>query len=198
MSFSKKYLKETSEICKLMDPDLIEKMATSVAEVRDSGGRMFFVGSGGGAGHASHAVCDFRKISNLECYTPTDNVSELSARVNDDGWDTSYVNWLKVSKFCEKDALFVFSVGGGSEEKEISVNLVNCIKLANEKGSKVFGVVGRDGGFTRKSSDLVVVVPTMDNDLVTPHTEGWQAVLWHLIVSHPKVAQNEMKWESTK
>ena len=136
MSFSEKYLKETLKICELMDPDLIEKMATSVAETRDSGGRMFFVGSGGGAGHASHAVCDFRKISNLECYTPTDNVSELSARVNDDGWDTSYVNWLKVSKFCEKDALFVFSVGGGSEEKEISVNLVNCIKLANEKGLK--------------------------------------------------------------
>ena len=198
MSFSEKYLNETSKICELIDPNLIEKMATSIAEIRDSGGRMFFVGSGGGAGHSSHAVCDFRKIANLECYTPTDNVSELSARVNDDGWDTSYVNWLKVSKFCEKDALFVFSVGGGSEEKKISVNLVNCIKLANEKGSKVLGVVGRDGGFTKKSSDLVVVVSTIDNDLVTPHTEGWQAVLWHLIVSHPKVAQSEMKWESTK
>ena len=198
MSFSEKYLNETSKICELIDPNLIEKMATSIAEIRDSGGRMFFVGSGGGAGHSSHAVCDFRKIANLECYTPTDNVSELSARVNDDGWDTSYVNWLKVSKFCEKDALFVFSVGGGSEEKKISVNLVNCIKLANEKGSKVLGVVGRDGGFTKKSSDLVVVVSTIDNDLVTPHTEGWQAVLWHLTVSHPKVAQSEMKWESTK
>ena len=176
-----------------MDPDLIEKMATSVAETRDSGGRMFR-GSGGGAGHASHAVSILGK--QIGVLHPNRYVSELSARVNDDGWDTSYVNWLKVNKFCEKDALFVFSVGGGVRE-EISVNLVNCIKLANER-AKVFGVVGRDGGFTKKSSDLVVVVPTMDESLVTPHTEGWQAVLWHLLVSHPKVIQNEMKWESTK
>ena len=198
MSFAEKYLSETSKISELIDPTLIEKIADALSDLRNSGGRLFFVGSGGGAGHSSHAVCDFRKLADIECYTPTDNVSELSARINDDGWDTSYSNWLKVSKFSSKDALFVFSVGGGSAEKNISVNLVNCIKLAIENGSKIFGVVGRDGGFAAESSDLVVVVPTMDESLVTPHAEGWQAVLWHLLISHPKVNQNEMKWESTK
>tara|TARA_B100001027_G_scaffold216768_1_gene194200 strand:- start:2681 stop:3277 length:597 start_codon:yes stop_codon:yes gene_type:complete len=198
MTFSEKYIKETQKITNLIDPNLIEEMAEEISNLKKRDGRLFFVGSGGGAGHASHAVCDFRKISNLECYTPTDNVSELSARVNDDGWDTSYVNWLKVSKFSKNDALMVFSVGGGSKEKNISVNLVNCIELAREKGSLIMGIVGRDGGYTKESSDLVVVVPTMDKSLVTPHTEGWQAVLWHLLVSHPKVAENEMKWESTK
>lgn len=198
MNFTEKYISETKKIADLVDPDLIENMADAIAELKRNGGRLFWVGSGGGAGHASHAVCDFRKISNLECYTPTDNVSELSARVNDDGWETSYSNWLKVSKFSSNDALFVLSVGGGNKQKEVSVNLVNCIELAREKGSKIFGIVGRDGGYTKESSDLVVVVPTMDESLVTPHTEGWQAVIWHLLVSHPKIAENEMKWESIK
>jgi len=198
MSFAKKYIEETKKISEIINPDLIEEMADSIATLKANGGRLFFIGSGGGAGHSSHAVCDFRKISNIECYTPTDNVSELTARVNDDGWDTSYVNWLKVSKFSSKDALMVFSVGGGSKEKNISVNLVNCIDLANKLGATVLGIVGRDGGFTKQSSDLVAVIPTLDESLVTPHTEGWQAVLWHLLVSHPKVAENEMKWESTK
>jgi D-sedoheptulose 7-phosphate isomerase len=198
MSFAEKYIQETQKISNLIDPLLLEEMAEEISNLKKRGGRLFFVGSGGGAGHASHAVCDFRKISNLECYTPTDNVSELSARVNDDGWDTSYVNWLKVSKFSKNDGLMVFSVGGGSKDKNISVNLVNCIELAREKESLIMGIVGRDGGYTKQSSELVVVVPTMDESLVTPHTEGWQAVLWHLLVSHPKVAENEMKWESTK
>lgn len=198
MNFSAQYLKQTIQIAEYLDDNIIEKMADSISEIKSSGGRLFFIGSGGGAGHASHAVCDFRKISNLECYTPSDNVSELTARVNDDGWDTSYSNWLKVSKFSSKDGLFIFSVGGGNLEKNISPNLVRCIELARENGSPILGVVGRDGGFTKESSDLVIVVPTLEETLITPHTEGWQAVLWHLLVSHPKILENQMKWESTK
>ncbi len=198
MMFAEKYLEETKKITNLLDSKLLEKMAEELANIRERDGRLFFIGSGGGAGHSSHAVCDFRKLANIECYTPSDNVSELSARVNDDGWDTAYSNWLKVSKFSEKDAIFVFSVGGGSKEKNISVNLVNCISLAREKGATIMGVVGRDGGYTRESSDLTMVIPTIDESLTTPHTEGWQAVIWHLLVSHPMVAVNETKWESTK
>ncbi len=198
MNFSAQYLKQTIQIAEFLDDNIIEKMADSISEIKSSGGRLFFIGSGGGAGHASHAVCDFRKISNLECYTPSDNVSELTARVNDDGWDTSYSNWLKVSKFSSNDGLFIFSVGGGNLEKNISPNLVRCIELARENGSPILGVVGRDGGFTKESSDLVIVVPTLEETLVTPHTEGWQAVVWHLLVSHPKILENQMKWESTK
>lgn len=198
MNFSAQYLKQTIQIAEYLDDKIIEKMADSISEIKSSGGRLFFIGSGGGAGHASHAVCDFRKISNLECYTPSDNVSELTARVNDDGWDTSYSNWLKVSKFSSKDGLFIFSVGGGNLEKNISPNLVRCIELARENGSPILGVVGRDGGFTKESSDLVIVVPTLEETLITPHTEGWQAVVWHLLVSHPKILENQMKWESTK
>ena len=196
--FSEKYLKETESIAKILDPRTIENIANEIAAIRERKGRLFFIGSGGGAGHSSHAVCDFRKLGNIECYTPSDNVSELTARVNDDGWDTAYSNWLKVCNFNSNDGIFVFSVGGGSKEKNISVNLVNCISLANELGASVMGVVGRDGGFTRESSDLTVVIPTIDDSLVTPHTEGWQAVLWHLLISHPKVGVNETKWESTK
>lgn len=198
MNFSAQYLKQTIQIAEYLDDNILEKMADSISEIKSSGGRLFFIGSGGGAGHASHAVCDFRKISNLECYTPSDNVSELTARVNDDGWDTSYSNWLKVSKFSSKDGLFIFSVGGGNLKKNISPNLVRCIELARENGSPILGVVGRDGGFTKESSDLVIVVPTLEETLITPHTEGWQAVVWHLLVSHPKILENQMKWESTK
>ena len=194
MNFSTQYLKQTIQIAEYLDDNIIEKMADSISEIKSSGGRLFFVGSGGGAGHASHAVCDFRKISNLECYTPSDNVSELTARVNDDGWDTSYSNWLKVSKFSSNDGLFIFSVGGGNLEKNISPNLVRCIELARENGSPILGVVGRDGGFTKQSSDLVIVIPTLEETLVTPHTEGWQAVIWHLLVSHPKIKINKTKW----
>jgi len=197
-NFSDKFLQETSKIASMLDPIILENMATELSDLRNRNGRLFFVGSGGGAGHSSHAVCDFRKLANIECYTPSDNVSELTARVNDDGWDTAYSNWLKVSKFNSNDALFVFSVGGGSKEKNISVNLVNCVSLAKDLGASVMGVVGRDGGYTKESSDLTMVIPTIDESLVTPHTEGWQAVLWHLLISHPRVGINETKWESTK
>ena len=198
MSFSQSYLDQTTQIANSLDPQIIENIAKELSSLRERKGRLFFIGSGGGAGHSSHAVCDFRKLGNIECYTPSDNVSELTARVNDDGWDTAYSNWLKVSNFNSNDAIFVFSVGGGSKEKNISVNLVNCISFANELGASVMGVVGRDGGFTKQSSKLTIVIPTVDGDLVTPHTEGWQAVLWHLLISHPLVGINETKWESTK
>jgi len=198
MSFSGEYLEQTIKISSSIDAETIENMAKELANIRNNSGRLFFIGSGGGAGHSSHAVNDFRKIANIESYSPTDNVSELTARINDDGWDTSYVNWLKASNFNSKDGIFVFSVGGGSKERNISVNLVKCIEYANELGSKVLGVVGKDGGFSRQSSDLVVIIPTIDEGLITPHTEGWQAVVWHLLVSHPLIAENETKWESTK
>ena len=197
-SFSTKYLEQTKEITEQLDPKIIENMAKGLKDLKERNGRLFFIGSGGGAGHASHAVNDFRKIANIECYTPADNVSELTARINDDGWETSFSNWLKVSNFSSNDALFVFSVGGGNKEKNVSVNLVECMNLANDMGSIIFGIVGKDGGFTRESSELVVVIPTIENNLITPHTEGWQAVVWHLLVSHPLVLENQMKWESIK
>ena len=197
-SFSTKYLEQTKKITEQLDPEIIENMAKGLKDLKERNGRLFFIGSGGGAGHASHAVNDFRKIANIECYTPADNVSELTARINDDGWETSYSKWLKVSNFSSNDALFVFSVGGGNKEKNVSVNLVECMNLANDMGSMIFGIVGKDGGFTRESSDLVVVIPTIENNLITPHTEGWQAVVWHLLVSHPLVLENQMKWESIK
>ena len=198
MSFSQIYLDQTTQIANSLDPEIIENIAKGLSTLRERNGRLFFIGSGGGAGHASHAVNDFRKIANIECYTPTDNVSELTARINDDGWDTSYSNWLKVSRFNSNDGIFVFSVGGGSLEKNISVNLVECIKMAKEMGSSIFGIVGKDGGFVKESSDDVVVIPTIDDKLITPHTEGCQAVVWHALVSHPAIAENEMKWEATK
>jgi D-sedoheptulose 7-phosphate isomerase len=197
-SFSTKFLKQTGAINDSIDFRIIENIAQELSELKERDGRLFFIGSGGGAGHASHAVNDFRKIANIECYSPSDNVSELTARINDDGWDGAYASWLKASRFNENDALFVFSVGGGSVENNISLNLVECMKLANEKKSKIFGIVGRDGGFTKESSDLVVLIPTIDETMITPHTEGWQAVIWHLLVSHPKVLENTAKWESTK
>ena len=198
MSFSNKFINQSIEICQTIDCKTIESIAQALSDLRDNNGRLFFVGSGGGAGHSSHAVNDFRKIANIEAYTPTDNVSELTARINDDGWDSSYLNWLKVSRFSEKDALFVFSVGGGNKEKNISVNLVQCVEYANELGAVTMGVVGKDGGYSKQSSELVVVIPTIDDSLITPHTEAFQAVVWHLLVSHPLLLQNEMKWESEK
>lgn len=196
MTFTDRFLEQTISISKTIDSEIIENIAEELSLLRSKGGRLFFIGSGGGAGHASHAVNDFRKIANIECYTPTDNVSELTARVNDDGWDTSYLNWLKVSKFSKNDALFVFSVGGGDLKKNISANLVKCIEEAKKIGSKVMGIVGKDGGYSKEVSDLVLLIPVVDEKLITPHTEGWQAVVWHLLVSHPKIALNEMKWES--
>ena len=195
MSFTDQFLKETAAIASQIDRDAVEKMAHLLAEVRQRGGRLFFAGSGGGAGHASHAVCDFRKLGGFEAYSVTENVSELTARVNDEGWDTSYVEWLKQSRLSQRDALFVFSVGGGDLARNISPNLVRAVEYAKSVGAAVCGVVGRDGGFTRAQADACVVVPTVNAEAVTPHTEAYQAVIWHLLVSHPALQKAAAKWE---
>jgi D-sedoheptulose 7-phosphate isomerase len=194
--FVEKYLKQSIEIINGLNRAAIDDMAEGIAKVKARGGRLFILGSGGGAGHASHAVNDFRKIVSLECYTPTDNVSELTARINDDGWDTSYSNWLKLSRINKADGILVFSVGGGDLEKNVSVNLVRCIQLAKEVGASVFGIVGRSGGYTKQVADACSVIPVVDGELVTPHTEGFQAVVWHLLVSHPALKAVQTKWES--
>lgn len=198
MSYVENYLEEVRKIINTLDVSSIEKIIHELVQIRKNGGRLFFLGVGGGAANATHAVNDFRKIAGIESYTPMDNVSELSARVNDDGWDTTFINWLKGSKLNNKDAVFVFSVGGGSIRKQISVNIVNAVKYAKEVGAKVFGVVGRDGGYTAEVADACVIVPTINLDTVTPHTESFQAVIWHLIVCHPDIKVSEMKWESEK
>lgn len=198
MSFSSDYLNECIKICNLIDSNKVENIAEIINSVRAKKGRIFFLGVGGGAGHAGHAVNDFRKICGIESYAPTDNVSELTARVNDDGWDTCYVNWLKGSQLNEKDMLFIFSVGGGNLEKNISVNILESLKLAKQIGSKICGVVGRDGGYTAQVADECIIVPTVNEANVTPHTEAFQAVVWHLLVAHPLLLANEMKWESVK
>jgi D-sedoheptulose 7-phosphate isomerase len=196
MSYALQHLKEASEIIQKIDVAAIEKMADLLATVKSEGGRIFFLGVGGSAGNCSHAVNDFRKIVGIECYAPTDNVSELTARTNDDGWASVFVEWLKVSKLISKDALFIFSVGGGNLEKNISPNLVEAIKLAKTVGAKVTGVVGRDGGYTAQAADACVIIPTVNPDTITPHSEAFQAVVWHLLVSHPKLKVNQTKWES--
>lgn len=198
MSFSHLFLDECIELVKKTDASVIEKAAELLSTVRNNDGRLFIVGSGGGAGHASHAVCDFRKLCNFEAYAPYDNVSELTARVNDEGWDVTIINWLKVSRFCEKDCVLVFSVGGGSEEKNISTNLVNVVRYSKEIGAKVVGIIGKDGGYTKQMGDAVIVIPTINSGHITPLTEGFQAVIWHLLVSHPLLQKNPTKWESTK
>jgi D-sedoheptulose 7-phosphate isomerase len=198
MTFTNDFLKKTALVAENLDAGSIEKMVRVLAGVRESGGRVFFAGSGGGAGHASHATCDFRKLGGFEAICPTDNVSELTARINDEGWETSIAESLKTSRINGRDALFVFSVGGGSEEKNISRNLVNAVKSAREAGAKILGVVGRDGGFTAANADACVVVPTVDPALVTPLTEAFQAVVWHLLVSHPALQKTGAKWETTK
>lgn len=196
MSYAAQHMKEAVEIIQKMDVNAIEKMADLLATVKTEGGRIFFLGVGGSAGNCSHAVNDFRKIVGIESYAPTDNVSELTARTNDEGWATVFVEWLKVSKLQPKDALFIFSVGGGNLEKNISPNLVEAIKLAKTVGAKVTGVVGRDGGYTAQAADACVVVPTVNPETITPHSEAFQAVVWHLLVSHPKLKANQTKWES--
>src|SRR5580692_5715298 len=185
MSFAAAHLEEAKRIIDGLDAGVIDRMAELLAEVRSRDGRLFFLGVGGSAGNASHAVNDFRKIAGFEAYTPTDNVSELTARINDDGWDSSFANWLKGSRINSKDCVFIFSVGGGNAEKNISNNLVQALKCAKSVGAKVIGVVGRDGGYTARVADAVVIVPTVDPETVTPHTESFQAVVWHLLVSHP-------------
>jgi D-sedoheptulose 7-phosphate isomerase len=197
-SFSKRYLDESVELLRKLDAASIEAVAEGLAAVRAAGGRLFILGVGGSAGHAGHAVNDFRKICGLESYAPTDNVSELTARVNDEGWETCFSEWLRVSRLRAGDAVLVFSVGGGNREKNVSVNLVRSIELAREVGAKVFGIVGRDGGYTRQMADACVVIPTVASERVTPHTEGFCAVVWHLLVSHPKLQQSATKWESVR
>ena len=196
MSYAAQHMKEAAEIIQKMDLAAIEKVADLLATVKAEGGRIFFLGVGGSAGNCSHAVNDFRKIVGIECYAPTDNVSELTARTNDDGWASVFVEWLKVSKIVAKDALFIFSVGGGNLEKNISPNLVEAIKLAKTVGAKVTGVVGRDGGYTAQAADACVIIPTVNTETITPHSEAFQAVVWHLLVSHPKLKANQTKWES--
>ena len=197
MSYAQQHLNESIEIIKKIDVSAIEKMADLLAKVKIDGGRIFFLGVGGSAGNCSHAVNDFRKIVGIECYAPTDNVSELTARTNDEGWASIFVEWLKVSKLTAKDMLFIFSVGGGNLEKNISPNLVEALKFAKTVGSKVVGVVGRDGGYTAQVADACVIVPTVNTDNITPHSEAFQGVVWHLLVSHPKLKANQTKWEST-
>ncbi|MEM7182230.1 MAG: SIS domain-containing protein [Spirochaetota bacterium] len=198
MSFAKDFLKESVEIINSISTEKVEEIANHLAQVREAGGRLFFLGVGGSAGNCGHAVNDFRKICGFEAYAPTDNVSELTARTNDDGWDSVFVNWLQGSKLRKEDGIFVFSVGGGNLEKNVSPNLVKAVEYTKEVGSKIFGVVGKDGGFTAKSSDLVLVVPTVNTGHITPHTEAFHSVIWHLLVTHPALKFNETKWESTK
>jgi D-sedoheptulose 7-phosphate isomerase len=197
-TFTKKFLDESLEIIRKLDTASIEATAEGLASVRNSGGRLFILGVGGSAGHAGHAVNDFRKICGFEAYAPTDNVSELTARVNDEGWDTCFSEWLKGSRLRKGDGLLIFSVGGGNREKNVSVNLVRSLELAREVGAKIYGVVGRDGGYTKQVADACVVIPTVAAERVTPHTEGFAAVVWHLLVSHPALAKTVTKWESTK
>jgi D-sedoheptulose 7-phosphate isomerase len=196
-TFARQYLAEAVEIIQKLDTDTIERMVDLLAELRQRGGRLFLLGVGGGAGHAGHAVNDFRKIAGIESYSPSDNVSELTARTNDEGWDTTYAAWLKVSRLSDRDMLFVFSVGGGDVERNISANLVRAVQLGKEVGAKVIGVVGRDGGYTARVADACVVVPTVNPSMVTPHTESFQALVWHLIVSHPRLMLMPNKWESS-
>jgi len=196
MSYATKHLEEAGSIITKLDADAIERMAAALADLRSRGGRLFFLGVGGSAGNCSHAVNDFRKIVGIEAYAPTDNVSELTARTNDEGWETTFVEWLRISRLSSRDALFVMSVGGGNLEKNISPNLVRALEYAKVVGANVFGIVGRDGGFTARVGDHVIIVPTVNTENVTPHAEAFQGVIWHLLVSHPALKTNQTKWES--
>jgi D-sedoheptulose 7-phosphate isomerase len=193
--FARGYVAETIEILGALDLDAVDRVATGLAAVRERGGRLFVLGVGGSAGHASHAVNDFRKICGVEAYAPTDNVSELTARINDEGWETSLAGWLEVSRLCDADALLVFSVGGGDLERNISPNLVRAVELARETGAQVYGIVGRDGGYTGRVATAAVIIPALHAERITPHTEGLCAVVWHLLVSHPSLQRSETKWE---
>jgi D-sedoheptulose 7-phosphate isomerase len=196
MNYTQQHLQEAAAILQTLDAAAIERMVEFLAQLKASSGRIFFLGVGGSAGNCSHAVNDFRKLLGIECYAPTDNVSELTARINDEGWESTFVEWLKVSRLSERDAVFVLSVGGGSSEKSISVNLVAAVDYAKETGARVLGIVGRDGGHTARLADACVIVPTVNPQTVTPHTEAFQAVIWHLLVSHPLLKVRETKWES--
>ena len=194
MSFSEQHLKESVEIAETIDPEVIEKIVDLLVDIKTTGGRLFVLGVGGSAANAGHAVNDFRKLAGIETYAPTDNVAELTARTNDEGWETVFSGWLKVSKITSKDCLFILSVGGGNKEKNVSPNLIEAIDLAKEVGARVTGIVGRDGGYTAQNADVVLVVPTVNPNTVTPHSESFQTVLWHLMVSHPLLKSNPTKW----
>jgi D-sedoheptulose 7-phosphate isomerase len=197
-SHTRNYLTEVSRIASLLDQSAIERMVALLVETRDQGGRVFFLGVGGGAAHAAHAVTDFRKIASIESYAPTDNSSELTARINDDGWETAYANWLRGSRLTARDAVFIFSVGGGNAEHRISMNLIASLNLARQTGARILGVVGRDGGYTARVADACLLIPSVAPESVTAHTEEFQAVILHLIVSHPRLRANPMKWESER
>jgi len=194
MSYSKEHLDESIEITKVIDPKIVEKIVDLLCDVKSTGGRLFFLGIGGSAANASHAVNDFRKLAGIESYAPTDNVAEFTARTNDEGWQSTFSGWLKVSKLNSKDCLFILSVGGGNKEKNISTNLIEAIDLAKEVGARVTGIVGRDGGYTAQNADVCLVIPTVNPARVTPHSESFQTVVWHLMVSHPKLNSNPTKW----
>lgn len=196
MNYTQQHINEAITILNTIDVDAIEKMADLLATVKEDQGRIFFLGVGGSAGNCSHAVNDFRKIVGIESYAPTDNVSELTARTNDEGWSTIFVEWLKISRLDAKDVLFILSVGGGNLEKNISPNLVEALKHAKSVGAKVTGIVGRDGGYTAQVADVCAIIPTVNAETITPHSEAFQAVVWHLLVSHPKLKANDTKWES--
>lgn len=195
-SFARAFLDESIEVIRRIDGESVDRMAAGLGRARDEGGRLFILGVGGSAGHASHAVNDFRKICGIEAYAPTDNVAELTARTNDDGWSSVFAEWLKGSRLREGDLIFVFSVGGGNVEKNVSPNLVAALRLARERGARIVGVVGRDGGYTAKVADACAVIPTVNDAHVTPHAEAFQAVVWHLLVSHPRLKAANTKWES--
>jgi D-sedoheptulose 7-phosphate isomerase len=198
MSYARQHLQEAARIIEALDADAIERMADALASVRSRGGRLFLLGVGGSAGNCSHAVNDFRKLAGFEAYAPTDNVSELTARTNDEGWDTVFAAWLAGSRLRAEDGIFVMSVGGGSVEKNISANLVRALQYAKGIGATIVGIVGRDGGYTATVADACVIVPTVNPETITPHSEAFQAVVWHLLVSHPKLKAMPTKWESTR
>lgn len=196
MTYTEKHLREVVDIVRLLDHGAIEQMAAVLADLRSTGGRLFLLGVGGSAGNCGHAVNDFRKLAGIEAYAPTDNVSEVTARTNDEGWDTVFEGWLKVSRAGAKDAVLVLSVGGGSLDKNVSPNLVRGVQYAKSVGAAVFGIVGRDGGYTAQVADVCVIVPTVNPETVTPHSEAFQGVVWHLLVSHPVLQLARNKWES--
>ena len=190
----KKFFQKINIVSEKIDKNKILKLVNTLSKIRRQKGRVFFLGVGGSAGNCSHAVNDFRKICEIECYAPTDNVSELTARINDDGWESSLKNWLKVSNLNSKDAIFIMSVGGGNQKKNVSVNLIKAIEFSKKRNAKVLGIVGRDGGYTKKFGDLVILIPTVDNSLVTPYCESFQSLVWHCLISHPLLQTKKMKW----
>ena len=192
--FSKKYAQDISSIAKIIDTNKIEKLVSELVKIKKKRGRIFFIDVGGSAGNCSHAVNDFRKLCNLECYAPVDNVSELTARINDEGWNSCFSNWLKVSKLNSKDCIFIMSVGGGDAKKKVSENIIEAIKYAKLKKSKIFGIVGHKGGYTKKNATCCINIPLVDHKFITPYTEAYQAVVWHCLVSHPSLQENKTKW----